>query len=131
MSKLIKGVHHIALECDTLERYEETIKFYTEILGMEILRSWGEGTSAGVMIDAGNSIMEIFAKGEKLPQGAIKHFAFETDDVKACLDAVRAAGYQVTTEAKDQIIQSDPNFPITFGFCIGPVGEEIEFFTER
>ena len=131
MSKLIKGVHHIALECDTLESYDETVKFYTQVLELPVLRSWGEGAGAGIMIDAGNSILEIFAKGEKLPQGAIKHFAFETDDVQACLDAVRAAGYKVTREATEQVIPSETPFPITFGFCIGPVGEEIEFFTER
>ena len=131
MSKLIKGVHHIALECDTLESYEETVTFYRDVLGLDVVRSWGEGTGAGIMLDAGNSILEIFAKGEKLPQGAIKHFAFETDDVKACLDAVRAAGYPVTREATEQTIPSEVPFPITFGFCIGPVGEEIEFFTER
>ncbi len=131
MSKLIKGVHHIALKCDSLEKFEETKHFYTEILGMDILRAWGEGASAGVMIDTGNSIIEIFAQGERLPQGAIHHFAFKTDDVAACLDAVREAGYQVTKEAKNHVIPSEPEFPIAFGFCIGPVGEEIEFLTER
>ena len=131
MSKLIKGIHHIELECHTLENYEETVKFYKEVLGLEVLRSWGEGTDAGIMLSAGNCLIEIFAEGEKLPQGTIKHFAFATDDVAACLDAVRKAGYRVIREAMDHVIPSDPACPITFGFCIGPVGEVIEFLAER
>ena len=131
MSHLIKGVHHIALECESLEKFKETVEFYSVVLGMEIKRSWGKGEGAGVMMDTGNSVIEIFAKGTQASQGAIKHFALATDDVEACLKAVSKAGYQVTRNATEQVIPSDPTYPITFGFCIGPVGEEIEFFAER
>ena len=41
MSKWIDGVHHIALT-PTVEQYDELVKFYTQLLGLEITRSWGE-----------------------------------------------------------------------------------------
>ena len=37
----------------------------------------------------------------------------------------------VTVEPKDICIPSNPPYPARIGFCIGPVGEEIEFFQEK
>jgi glyoxylase I family protein len=31
-------------------------------------------------------------------------------------------------EPKDIVIASEPPYPARIGFCIGPVGEEVEFF---
>ena len=109
MGKLINGIHHVALKCKGVEEFQKTIHFYT-----------------------GCGILEIFASAEEdLPQGAIRHFALATDDVDACIAAVREAGYEVTVEPKSMAIQSEPEFPIRIAFCIGPVGEEIEFFHVR
>lgn len=129
---LIKGTHHVALKCKSAEEFEKTILFYTKVLGLEIIRSWGEGDDAGIMLNTGNSILEIFA-AEKVSDstGSVHHFALATDDVDACVAAVRDAGYTITTEPKDIVIPSTPGFPARIAFCIGPVGEEIEFFTEK
>ena len=54
-----------------------------------------------------------------------------TEDVDACVTAVRKAGYEVFVEPKDIEIQSDPKFPARIAFCRGPLGEEIEFFCEK
>lgn len=132
MSRLIKGVHHIALKCHGVEEFEKTIGFYRDVLGMEVIRSWGEGAGSGMMLSTGNSLMEIFANAENdLPQGAIRHFALATDDVDACVEAIKKAGYEVFIEPKNIEISSDPVFPARIAFCIGPVGEEIELFCER
>lgn len=132
MSRLIKGVHHIALKCHGVEEFEKTIGFYRDVLGMEVIRSWGEGAGSGMMLSTGNSLMEIFANAENdLPQGAIRHFALATDDVDACVEAIKKAGYEVFIEPKNIEIPSDPVFPAKIAFCIGPVGEEIELFCER
>lgn len=132
MSELIKGVHHIALKCHGMEEFEKTIGFYRDVLGMEVVRTWGEGAESGAMLSTGNSLMEIFANAESdLPQGAIRHFALATDDVDACVKAVKEAGYEVFVEPKEIAIPSVPAFPARIAFCIGPVGEEIELFCER
>ncbi|MDO4491604.1 MAG: VOC family protein [Lachnospiraceae bacterium] len=129
---LIKGTHHVALKCGSAEEYAKTIAFYTETLGLETLRSWGEGDEAGIMLNTGNSILEIFAAGKTAgTTGSINHYSLATDDVDACVEAVRKAGYQITMEPTELVIPSTPGFPVRIAFCIGPVGEEIEFFTEK
>jgi glyoxylase I family protein len=126
---LIKGIHHIALKCCGAAEFEKTTAFYREVLGLPVARTWGEGTAAGMMLDTGSGIIEIFADGEgRLPQGAVRHFALLTDDVDACVEAVRKAGYPITDEPHDCTVPSNPPYELRIAFCIGPVGEEIEFF---
>ena len=131
MGSLICGVHHVALKCDGTAEFEKTLHFYQDVLGLEPVRSWGEGENAGAMLSTGDGLLEIFASGRKLPQGAIRHFALRTERVDDCVAAVRAAGYPITVEPKDIVIASNPPFPARIAFCTGPVGEEIEFFQEQ
>ena len=126
---MIKGVHHIALKCMGVEAFEKTVQFYRDVLGLRVVRAWGEGEGSGIMLTTGDAMLEIFASGTDLPgQGAIRHFALATDDVDACVRAVEAAGYEVFIQPKDIVIASTPEFPARIAFCHGPVGEEIEFF---
>lgn len=130
---LTKGVHHIALKAKGVEAFEKLMHFYTQLLGMPVVRTWGEGDNSAAMVAiGGGSMMELFANGpEKLPQGAIQHMAFAVEDVDACVKVVREAGYEITIEPKDIVIGSQPPLPARIAFCIGPVGEEIEFFCEK
>lgn len=125
---LIKGVHHVCMKCVTAEQFDEVRKFYGEILGLPVVRSW----AAGIMYDLGGSLLEVFSNGaEALPQGVWQHIALATDDVDACVKAVSDAGYAITIEPKDIVIASEPPLPARIAFCIGPMGEEIEFFCEK
>ena len=102
-------------------------EFYQGVLGMPVIRSWGEPELAGFMFDTGAGLVEVFTDAEgQLPQGSIRHFALKTDDVDGCVKAVREAGYPITVEPKDIVIPSQPEFPVRVAFCNGPVGEEIE-----
>ena len=127
----ITGVHHIELKACGIDAFNKTIKFYHEILGMPIVREWGEGANKGVMVDTGAGLLEIFANGIDTPKsGALRHLAFATQNVDDCIEAVRAEGYTVTMEPTNIVIASNPPYPARIAFCIGPVGEEVEFFTE-
>ena len=127
---LITGIHHIALKCTGLEHYEKTIGFYRDVLGVPVVREWGEGENLGIMLDMNPGIIEIFSDGTDMPgEGALRHIAFATDDTDACINAVRKAGYTVTMEPTDICIGAD--YPARIGFCIGPVGETVEFFCEK
>ena len=131
MKRLTKGIHHIALKAKGLEEYDRLLHFYGEILGMPTVRTWGEGENVGAMLDTGDgAIMELFANApDKLVTGPVRHFALATDDVDACIEAVRAEGYKITMEPRDIVIGNI--FPARIAFCIGPVGEEVEFFCEK
>ena len=132
MKQLIHGTHHVALKACGEAEYNKVVAFYKDILGMPAIRSWGAGDTAGIMLSTGNSIMEIMATGEDSPaQGPLRHIAFSTCDVDACVAAVRAAGYEITIEPKDIVIPAENPYPVRIAFCIGALGEEVEFFTER
>ena len=125
----INGFHHVALICCGVEEFEKAVHFYRDILGLAVARTWGKGDSSAVMLDTGAGLFEIFANGtDRLSAGALRHIALDVADTDACIEAVRAAGYTVTMEPKDISIPSDPPYPARIAFCIGPVGEEIEFF---
>ena len=124
---LVKGIHHVCLKCSSEKEYEEVIRFYRDVLGLPVARTWAEG----IMFETGSGLIEIFNNAESpLPQGTIRHFALATDDVEACVKAVSDAGYEVFIEPKDIEIPSNPVFPARIAFCKGPLGEEIEFFQD-
>ena len=124
---LIQGIHHVALDCCGMAEYEKTVAFYRDVLGLPVARIWENG----IMFDTGSGLIEIFHNAtSKLPQRAVRHFALAADDVDACVEAVTKAGYTAHVGPKDIAIPSDPVFPARIAFCIGPVGEEIEFFRE-
>ena len=54
-----------------------------------------------------------------------------TDDVDSLAEKVKDAGYELIVEPNDKVIKSVPEYPIRMAFCIGPLGEQIEFFYER
>ena len=123
----VKGIHHVCLKCSSEKEYEEVIRFYRDVLGLPVARTWAEG----IMFETGSGLIEIFNNAESpLPQGTIRHFALATDDVEACVKAVSDAGYVVFIEPKDIEIPSNPVFPVRIAFCKGPLGEEIEFFQD-
>lgn len=125
---LIKGIHHVSMKCCNTTEYEKTIKFYKDVLGLNVAREW----ETGIMLETGAGLIEIFNNAEsQLEKGMIRHFAFAVDDVDACVKAVIDAGYEVFMGPKDIAIPSTPEFPARMAFCYGPLGEEIEFFQEK
>ena len=129
---MITGIHHVALKCVGMEHYNKTVAFYRDILGVPVAREWGEDEHLGIMLDTGSGMLEIFSDGNDIPgQGALRHIAFATDDTDACISAVRDAGYTVIEEPHDIVIPSAVPYPARIAFCIGPVGETVEFFCEK
>lgn len=133
MKRITKGIHHIALKCDSPENFRETIHFYQDLYGMETIRTWTTAAGAPcIMLDTGAGILEICCNGVDRPgTGALRHIALEVDSVDECIEIARAAGYKITIEPTDICFNSEPPFPARMGFCIGPVGEEVEFFELR
>lgn len=139
MKRKTNGFHHLALKCINEKHFDETVHFYRDLLGMETVRTWYDANNHPcTMLDTGSGVLEIFSTGGTLlhgayngVSGALNHIAFAVDDVDDCIKTVRVAGYLVTVEPKDICIPSNPPYPARIGFCIGPVGEEIEFFQEK
>ena len=125
---LITGVHHICMKCCSAEEFAKVQEFYGTILGLPKVREWDNGA----MFDLGGELLEVFTNGtEHLPQGVWRHIALATGDVDACVEAVSDAGYAITMQPKDIVIGGAVPMPARVAFCIGPMGEEIEFFHEK
>ncbi len=129
---LIKAIHHVAIRCCGIDSYIKAVSFYTDVLGMSVIRSWGSAESSACMVGSGSCILELYASGTKpIERNRLIHIAFETDDVDECIRRVKAAGCDVLHEPNDRDIPSKPPLPIRMAFCYGPNGEEIEFFSLR
>ena len=125
----VKGIHHVAIKAKGLEEFDKTIDFYSNLLGMPVVREWGEGVKKGAMVDTGAGWLEIFANGDDIPKTSLfRHLAFEVESTDACVEKVRNAGYEITMQPNDIVIACNPPLPARIAFCIGPVGEEVEFF---
>lgn len=74
---MITGVHHVCMKCRS-EELEKVQKFYGELLGLPLVRSWGEPKVEGLMYGVGTSLIEIFPNAEEdLPhsgKSAISHW---------------------------------------------------------
>lgn len=127
----IQGIHHIAIKYEGINMLHKAIDFYHGLLGLPILRQWGEGTSSVAMLDAGNCVLELFANSQGLPHGMINHLAFQVKNVDEIIETVRTAGYEIILEPQDKIFPSVPSYHVRIGFCLGPGGEKVEFFKER
>jgi len=131
--QLIKGIHHLSLRCKDLEKYNETVHFYKDILGLEVFKEFEMNGSPVMMLNSGGGCIEVFADAKTdMPTGIIQHFALKTDDVEACVEATQKAGYKITDMPTDYVIKDKKaDYPIKFAFCVGPVGEILEFFAEK
>lgn len=121
--RLIDGIHHYSMKC-TPAQLEGVRTFYSGVLGLPVVRE----TTTALLFDTGAGLIEVFFNGEGDPnRGAIRHIALATQSVDACAEAVRAAGYEVFMAPKD--ITTPVNARIAF--CIGPLGEQLEFMQAK
>jgi len=123
---------HTMLRVGNLER---SIKFYTEVLGMKLLRTTDRPEQkyslafVGYETEDKNAVLELtYNYGvDKYDLGAgFGHIAIEIPDVKKACDAVRAKGGTVTREAG----------PVKGGttviaFVADPDGYKIEFIERK
>jgi catechol 2,3-dioxygenase-like lactoylglutathione lyase family enzyme len=127
----LDGFHHVAVRSADFDR---SVALYTQALGMTPAVAWGQADKRAILLDAGGgNFLEIFSR-EPLdaPQdGALLHFALQTDDVDAMTEAVRRAGCEITTEPRDVEIPSEPPLHVRLSFFTGPDGETVELFQVR
>ena len=135
---MIKGFHHVALRVADFDR---SVAFYTDLIGLKPLTGWtmSNGRRALILDCGDGSRIELFERpGEDAPPDSpepiLLHVCFRSTDTTADLEAVRAAGYEVTMEPTDIDIANTvaeaapPLVPIRIAFCRGPDGELIEYF---
>lgn len=119
---MIKGIHHISMKCCSKEQLQKVRDFYCGILELPVWSEW----DGGIMIETPAGKIEIFTNGtEDRPQGVIRHFAFEVDDVDAYAEKCHQNGYEIFMGPKEVVLGEHTNY---VAFCHGPLGEDVEFF---
>lgn len=98
----IKKVHHIAIIASD---YNESKKFYTEILGCEILAEHYREERESYKLDLalnGEYLIELFSfpnppKRPSYPEACgLRHLAFSVDDIEASLKQLQERGVKTT-----------------------------------
>lgn len=127
------GLHHVAIQP---RDWEQSLRFYRDTLGMSVVVEFvvGSPPRKAVLLDMGDgSLIELFEPkpntpkpGSPAPNDPIMHFALTTTDIYAAVEHVRQAGCPIIVEPMDLTLAGKLN--ITIAFCVGPNGEEIEFF---
>lgn len=124
----LKKVHHIAIICSN---YEVSKKFYTEILGLEIIREVYRKERNSYKLDLaldGNYIIELFSfpnPPERISQpeaAGLRHLAFEVNNLEESVENLNQKGI------KTESIRLDPYTQKRFCFFSDPDGLPIELY---
>jgi len=122
------GFHHVSMSVKDLNK---SIKFYSEGLGFTERFSWGKDPKKTILMDTGDGNYFEISQGDpnqKYAEGVFSHLALRVDDCKAALELARKARAEVTVEAREVTLSSDPPMQIRIAFFKGLDGELIELF---
>lgn len=124
----INTVHHIAI---IVSDYEESKRFYTDVLGLEITREVFRAERQSHKLDLslnGNYVIELFSfpnppKRLSRPEATgLRHLAFEVDDIQATVD------FLTSKNTIPEPVRIDEFTGKKFTFISDPDGLPIEFY---
>lgn len=124
----LKRIHHIAIICSD---YQASKRFYTEVLGLEVLQETYREERQSHKLDLslnGTYVIELFSFPDppqrvSRPEAAgLRHLAFEVDDVAAERKRLIAKGLNV------EPIRTDELTGRPFTFFADPDGLPIELY---
>ncbi len=125
---MFKSIHHIAVICSD---YERSKSFYTELLGLTIIREVYRKERASYKLDLalnGKYVLELFSfpnPTQRLshPEATgLRHLAFEVDNVESVCNTLNGKG--ISTEA----VRIDHMTLKKFTFIEDPDGLPIEIY---
>ena len=127
-NSLLQSVHHIAIICSN---YEQSKKFYTEVLGCTIVEETYRAERDSYKLDlaiGGNYIIELFsfpnppARPSQPESCGLRHLAFSVKDIEASIAALVSHG--ITCEP----IRIDTLTNKRFTFFADPDGLPLELY---
>ncbi|KFF30666.1 VOC family protein [Bifidobacterium bombi] len=124
MSAYVTDFQHSGMPAKDLD---ETIEFYTQKLGFELVGIYPNGQNRCAFLRYGCLTIETW-EGDSVAMrdGAINHWALDTPDIDAAFENAKALGL----ELKDSQVRSIPTFwnnGIRYSNVYGPNREIIEF----
>jgi glyoxylase I family protein len=127
----IKGIHHVAILTD---RYEESKRFYTEILGFSIINETYRKERDSYKLDlaiAGIYCIELFSfpdykERNSFPESkGLRHLAFAVEDVEQWIVFLRDKLIDVQDVRIDELTNKK------FTFFYDPNGQPLELYEEK
>lgn len=128
MSALLKNVHHIAIICSD---YERSKRFYTEILGLDIIRETWRAERLSWKLDLaldGHYIIELFSfpdppERPSRPEACgLRHLAFAVDNLEQVIAHLQR------NEVEAEPVRTDEMTGKRFTFIADPDDLPIEFY---
>lgn len=122
------GIHHVAIICSN---YEQSKKFYVEILGFSIIKETFRSARNSYKLDlrVGNSAqIELFSFPTPPPRVSnpeacgLRHLAFAVDDLDTTVSYLTSQGVQL------EDIRIDELFDKRFTFFADPDGLPLEIY---
>jgi glyoxylase I family protein len=126
----ISGIHHIAILTDD---YERSKRFYTEILGFEVIGETYREARRSYKLDlaiAGRYQIELFSFPEFRERGSypeakgLRHLAFAVKDIESAAAELRGKGVPVEEVRIDALTNKK------FVFFTDPNGQPLELYEE-
>ena len=126
----INKIHHVAILTD---RYEESKRFYTDLLGFTIINETYREQRDSYKLDLainGQYCIELFSFPEYKERNTcpeskgLRHLAFAVDDVKKWIDFLRTKNVNVQDVRIDEITLKK------FTFFYDPNGQPLELYEE-
>lgn len=127
---MLKKIHHIAIICSD---YKRSKHFYTEVLGLEILREVYRESRNSHKLDLslnGDYILELFSfpyppERPSQPEATgLRHLAFEVDNLDEAVTQFTEKGIEMETIRVDEYTNK------RFTFFADPDGLPIELYEE-
>ena len=125
---LLNKIHHIAIICSD---YARSKAFYTEILGLRIIREVYRYARQSYKLDLALNdqyVIELFSFPSPPPRPSrpeavgLRHLAFEVDDLDAVVTHLQQHGLEVEPIRTDEFTEK------RFTFTADPDGLPIEFY---
>ncbi len=124
----LNGIHHVAVICSD---YERSLKFYTEVLGMTVMAERYREARQSHKTDlalGGKYCIELFSFPSPPPRpsypeaAGLRHLAFATDDLDACIRHLEGCGVE------HEPVRTDEYTRKRFVFFADPDGLPIELY---
>ncbi|MBE3101145.1 MAG: VOC family protein [Firmicutes bacterium] len=132
MNNQVKGLAHIGVYTTDMK---ESIRFYTEVLGFELIHQKDlvkpDGTTRLGFVNAGGLVMEFVQPADVTglkdkKAGIVDHIAIEVKEIDAVILRLKDNGVTFETQEKSEL--ADLFNGVSNIFFSGPNGERLELF---